>query len=211
MLPLLVSKCTNCGGGLKVIIRPALPGVPQRTRRNPHPVRRSGNARRLGGSPTQSRKDGAKILTLPLAIGTLSSSHGLSNRPETRAKRESGAPSGKAGAAPATVSGEPIVHLVSLEPAGSGKAGRRRRPASQETCRDWNETSSGGVSRWIAWVVATTARAVDAILASARPLPPIMGFEAGVFVRGNRTPSTRSGPRTRICGPAPSRTSSGRC
>jgi hypothetical protein len=35
---------------------------------------------------------------------------------------------------------------------GAGKARQQRRPVSQETCRDRDETSSGGVSRWCACV-----------------------------------------------------------
>ena len=57
---------------------------------------------------------------------------------------------GEAGAAPATVSGERLS-VASLMRLRIGKARQKRRPASQETCRDANEQSSGGVSRWIAW------------------------------------------------------------
>ena len=41
-----------------------------------------------------------------------------------------------------------------------GKAGQKRRPASQETCRD--RTSSGGVSRWCACDPADSLRACPA-------------------------------------------------
>jgi hypothetical protein len=59
----------------------------------------------------------------------------LPNRVGSGAKREAGAPSGKAGAAPATVSRE----LASSYATGASRCreGRRkRRPASQETCPD---------------------------------------------------------------------------
>ena len=42
----------------------------------------------------------------------------------------------KAGAAPATVSGEPLSNKVTETTIGFGKAGQQHRPASQETCLD---------------------------------------------------------------------------
>ena len=42
----------------------------------------------------------------------------------------------KAGAAPATVSGEPLSNKVTETTIGFGKAGQQHGPASQETCLD---------------------------------------------------------------------------
>src|SRR5262245_56469743 len=74
------------------------------------------------------------------------------------AKREPGAPSGKSGAAPATVSGERLsFHVTGADRAGktdSRSDPRARRPAVTD------ETSTGGVPRWDACSPACPRRAI---------------------------------------------------
>lgn len=148
-------------------------GIPSATGGEPKPRRMAlVTPRRLGTIHRQP----LIYLDPDRLAATSSGGHGLSirNGRELRGNPVRLWPStgrGHAGAAPATVSGE-LLSTASLMPTGIGKARQRLRPASQETCRDMNETSSGGVSRWIAWVRGLRLSAVARPSASPLGLCP---------------------------------------
>lgn len=68
--------------------------------------------------------------------------------PEPRGNAVRGTRSCNSGAAPATVNGKPLS-IDATEVKALGRRDKRRRPVSQETCRD-HSTSTGGVPRCVA-------------------------------------------------------------